>query len=61
VVTLEIEQIAVTALEAAARHAPVRPGAATIWVVQDRVRQKDWLAEHAFPWGRSAARRARPT
>ncbi|HZF68677.1 MAG TPA: 5-(carboxyamino)imidazole ribonucleotide synthase [Gemmatirosa sp.] len=51
VLTLEIEQIAVTALEAAARHAPVRPGPEAIWVVQDRVRQKDWLAEHAFPVG----------
>ena len=51
VVTLEIEQIAPTALEAAARHAPVRPGAGAVWIVQDRVRQKDWLAEHAFPVG----------
>lgn len=51
VVTLEIEQIAPTALEAAARHAPVRPGAAPIWIVQDRVRQKSWLAEQAFPVG----------
>lgn len=51
VITLEIEQVAVTALEAAARHAPVRPGASAIWIVQDRVRQKDWLAEHAFPVG----------
>jgi 5-(carboxyamino)imidazole ribonucleotide synthase len=51
VVTLEIEQIAPTALEAAARHAPVRPGASAVWIVQDRVRQKDWLAEHAFPVG----------
>jgi 5-(carboxyamino)imidazole ribonucleotide synthase len=51
VVTLEIEQIAVTALEAVARHAPMRPGAEAIWVIQDRVRQKDWLAEHAFPVG----------
>jgi 5-(carboxyamino)imidazole ribonucleotide synthase len=51
VVTLEIEQIAPTALEAAARHAPVRPGAGAIWIIQDRVRQKEWLAEHAFPVG----------
>ena len=51
VITLEIEQIAPTALEAAARHAPVRPGAGAIWVIQDRVRQKEWLAEHAFPVG----------
>lgn len=51
VVTLEIEQIAAAALEAAARHAPLRPGAAAIWIVQDRVRQKEWLAKHAFPVG----------
>jgi 5-(carboxyamino)imidazole ribonucleotide synthase len=51
VVTLEIEQIAPTAMEAAARHAPVRPGAGPIWIIQDRVRQKEWLAEHAFPVG----------
>lgn len=51
VVTLEIEQIASTALEAVAQHAPLRPGPAAIWVIQDRVRQKDWLAEHAFPVG----------
>jgi 5-(carboxyamino)imidazole ribonucleotide synthase len=51
VVTLEIEQVSVTALEAVARHAPMRPGAQAIWVIQDRVRQKDWLAEHAFPVG----------
>ncbi len=51
VVTLEIEQIAPTALEAVARHARLHPGASAIWIIQDRVRQKDWLAEHAFPVG----------
>lgn len=51
VVTLEIEQIAPTVMEAVAQHAPLRPGAAPIWIIQDRVRQKDWLAEHAFPVG----------
>ena len=50
-VTLEIEQIAPTVMEAVAQHAPLRPGAAPIWIIQDRVRQKDWLAEHAFPVG----------
>lgn len=49
VVTLEIEQIGVAALEAAARHAPVRPGASILRVVQDRSRQKHWLGEHGFP------------
>jgi 5-(carboxyamino)imidazole ribonucleotide synthase len=51
VVTLEIEQVAPTALEAAARHAVLRPHAEAVWVVQDRVRQKEWLAEHGFPVG----------
>jgi 5-(carboxyamino)imidazole ribonucleotide synthase len=51
VVTLEIEQIAPAALEAVARHAPLHPGASAIWIIQDRVRQKDWLAGHDFPVG----------
>ena len=51
VVTLEIEQIATTSLEAAARHAPVRPSAALLAIVQDRARQKRWLSEHGFPLG----------
>ena len=46
VVTLEIEQIAVPSLEAAARHAPLRPSAAIVSMVQDRARQKRWLTEH---------------
>jgi 5-(carboxyamino)imidazole ribonucleotide synthase len=51
VVTLEIEQIAPVAMEAVARHAPLRPHAEAVWVIQDRVRQKEWLAEHGFPVG----------
>ncbi len=51
VVTLEIEQIGTSALEAAARHAPVRPGASVLGVVQDRERQKVWLATNGFPIG----------
>jgi len=51
VVTLEIEQIAPTAMEAVARHTLLRPHAEAVWVVQDRVRQKEWLAEHGFPVG----------
>ncbi len=50
-VTLEIEQIARPALEAAARHAPLRPGAEPVWIIQDRVRQKEWLAGRGFPVG----------
>lgn len=50
-VTLEIEQIARPALEAAARYAPLRPGVEPVWIIQDRVRQKEWLAAHGFPVG----------
>ncbi len=51
VVTLEIEQIAQASLAAAARHAPVRPAPAVLHVVQDRVRQKQWLSAQGFPTG----------
>jgi 5-(carboxyamino)imidazole ribonucleotide synthase len=51
VVTLEIEQIATGCLEAAARHAPVRPSARLLAIVQDRARQKRWLSELGFPVG----------
>lgn len=51
VVTIEIEKIAIPALDAAAAHAPVRPGPHVLHIVQDRARQKDWLAQHGFPVG----------
>jgi 5-(carboxyamino)imidazole ribonucleotide synthase len=51
VVTLEIEQIGAAALEAATRHAPLRPAASILSVVQHRGRQKHWLAENGFPIG----------
>lgn len=51
VVTLEIEQIGAAALEAAERHCPVRPGPALVRIIQDRIRQKVWLASHGFPLG----------
>ena len=50
-VTLEIEQVSITSLEEAARWAPVRPGAAMLAIIQDRVEQKQWLARHGFPVG----------
>src|SRR5258705_11408771 len=55
VVTLEIEQIATDVLDAARAYAPTRPGAAVIGMVQDRARQKAWLAEHGFPVGPNAS------
>lgn len=51
VVTLEIEQISTEALDAASTHAPVRPGASIIGIVQDRARQKVWLRDNGFPVG----------
>ena len=51
VVTIEIEQISPAALDAARRHAPVRPSPFILGVVQDRARQKDWLASQHVPVG----------
>ena len=51
VVTLEIEQISVAALDAAGTHAPVRPGSAPLFIIQDRLRQKNWLHSEHFPVG----------
>ena len=51
VVTLEIEQISLASLEEAARHAPVRPDASVLHIVQDRIRQKTWLQTGGFPAG----------
>ena len=51
VVTLEIEQISIAALEAAGKHAPVRPGKEILAMVQDRIRQKNWLHDHGYPVG----------
>ena len=51
VVTLEIEQIGSAALAAVAARTPLRPGAAAVHVIQDRIRQKRWLHEHSFPVG----------
>lgn len=51
VVTLEIEQIGVDALAAVTRHAPLRPSAAIVRVIQDRALQKRWLTDNGFPIG----------
>jgi 5-(carboxyamino)imidazole ribonucleotide synthase len=57
VVTLEIEQIAIESLEAAARHVPVRPGVSTMKIIQDRILQKNWLQQQAIPLGAYAPAR----
>jgi 5-(carboxyamino)imidazole ribonucleotide synthase len=51
VVTLEIEQISIASMDAAANFAPVRPGRAILAVIQDRIEQKNWLRKHGFPIG----------
>ena len=51
VVTIEIEQISTASLDAAARHAPVRPSSRLLGIVQDRARQKRWLRDSGFPVG----------
>ncbi|MEZ4410828.1 MAG: hypothetical protein R3A52_30755 [Polyangiales bacterium] len=64
VVTLEIEKVSLASLDAAARYAPVRPSAAVMAVIQDRLRQREWLAARAFRKGRGRPRarskRSRP-
>lgn len=55
VVTLEIEQVSLACLDAAAQYAPVRPGRALMQIIQDRILQKDWLRDHGFPVGRYRA------
>jgi 5-(carboxyamino)imidazole ribonucleotide synthase len=51
VVTLEIEKLSLAGLRAAARYCPVRPSADVLEIVQDKTRQKGWLAAHGFPVG----------
>lgn len=51
VVTLEIEQIATSLIDAAGAYAPTRPGSRVIGIIQDRARQKQWLENNGFPVG----------
>ncbi|MET0403302.1 MAG: 5-(carboxyamino)imidazole ribonucleotide synthase [Cystobacter sp.] len=51
VVTLEIEKIPLATLNAVAQHTPLRPGAQVLEVVQNRGRQRAWLARNGFPQG----------
>lgn len=50
-VTLEIEQIPRPSLEAAAAVAPLCPGVEAVYIIQERARQKEWLATNGFPLG----------
>jgi 5-(carboxyamino)imidazole ribonucleotide synthase len=53
VVTIEIEKVGLDALRTAAKHAPTRPNADALEIIQHRARQKDWLIQNGFPVGRS--------
>lgn len=57
VVTIEIEKISLASMRAAADLAPVRPGEGVLAIVQDRVRQKQWLERRGFPVGPFAVAR----
>ena len=51
VVTLEIEQVSIASMNAAASFVPVRPSGAMLAIIQDRIEQKDWLRRNGFPVG----------
>lgn len=48
-VTVEFENVSAPALRWAARTKPARPGWKTVWVSQNRLREKTFLAENGFP------------
>lgn len=60
VLTLEIEKIGTAALRSAAAIVPVRPGAAVLEIIQDRVTQKTWLDRLGFPVGPYRVARTEP-
>lgn len=51
VVTLEIEQIHPDVLDAVAEQSVLHPGRSAVYIIQDRIRQKQWLSELGFPLG----------
>lgn len=58
VITLEIEQISIASMDAAAGFAPVRPSRQMLAVIQDRIEQKDWLLRNGFAVGQYRAVRS---
>ena len=48
-VTVEFENVSAPALRWLARRCPVRPGWRTVWVSQNRIREKSFLTRHGFP------------
>jgi 5-(carboxyamino)imidazole ribonucleotide synthase len=51
VVTLEFENIPVETINILSRTTSVYPGAETLYVAQNREREKQWLAANGFPVG----------
>jgi 5-(carboxyamino)imidazole ribonucleotide synthase len=49
VVTFEFENVPAATVEAVAEIVPVRPRGEVLYVTQNRLREKTFLAEHAFP------------
>jgi 5-(carboxyamino)imidazole ribonucleotide synthase len=48
-VTVEFENVSAPALRWLERRMPVRPGWKTVWVSQNRLREKTFLQDHALP------------
>lgn len=48
-VTVEFENIQAGALRLIARQVPTRPGGHSLWVCQNRIREKNFLDRHAIP------------
>ncbi len=55
VITFEFENVPAAALETAARHAPVRPGASAAGITQDRISEKRFLSGIGLPTASYAA------
>ena len=51
VVTIEIEKVGIAAMQAAEKHAPVRPSYKALEIIQHRARQKEWLTANSLPVG----------
>ena len=48
-VTTEFENVPASTLEALAKTCPVRPGAQAVTITQDRIHEKNFLKDNAFP------------
>jgi 5-(carboxyamino)imidazole ribonucleotide synthase len=48
-VTVEFENVSASTMRWLARYRPVRPGWRTVWICQNRLREKRFLIRHAIP------------